>query len=92
MLYHCKKRSTLESFEDCTSHYSSHEAKITIGCYICHSYIMKWKKNVLLSECMNSGLTFNQQRGHTEARLRFKVSSERTEKREIDLAIPGLVV
>ena len=41
---------------------------------------------------MNSGLTSHQQRGHTETGPRFKVSSERPEKRGIDLAIPGLVV
>ena len=37
---------------------------------------------------MNSGLTSHQQRGHTETRPRFKVSSERPEKRGIDLATP----
>ena len=36
---------------------------------------------------MNSGLTSHQQRGHTETVPRFKVSSERSEKRGIDLAI-----
>ena len=36
---------------------------------------------------MNSGLTSHQQRGHTETGPRFKVSSERPEKRGIDLAI-----
>ena len=41
---------------------------------------------------VNSGLTSHQQRGHTETGPRFKVSSERPEKRGIDLAIPGLVV
>ena len=41
---------------------------------------------------MNSGLTPHQQRGHTETGPRFKVSSERPEKRGIDLATPGLVV
>ena len=41
---------------------------------------------------MNSGLTSHQQRGHTETGPRFKVSSERPEKRGIDLATPGLVV
>ena len=41
---------------------------------------------------MNSGLTSYQQRGHTETGPRFKVSSERQEKREINLAIPGLIV
>ena len=41
---------------------------------------------------MNSGLTSHEQRGHTETGPRFKVSSERLEKRGIDLAIPGLVV
>ena len=40
---------------------------------------------------MNSGLTSHQQRGHTETGPRFKVSSERPEKRGIDLATPGLV-
>ena len=35
---------------------------------------------------MNSGLTSHQQRGHTETGPRFKVSSERPEKRGIDLA------
>ena len=40
---------------------------------------------------MNLGLTFHQQRGHTETGPLFKVSSERTEKRGIDLVIPGLV-
>ena len=38
---------------------------------------------------MNSGLTSHQQRGHMETGPRFKVSSERPEKRGIDLAIPG---
>ena len=38
------------------------------------------------------GLTTHQQGGHTEKGPRFKVSSERPEKRGIDLAIPGLVV
>ena len=33
---------------------------------------------------MNSGLTSHQQRGHTETGPRFKVSSERPEKRGID--------
>ena len=41
---------------------------------------------------MNSGLTSHQQRGVTEMGPRFKVSSERPVKREIDLAIPGLVI
>ena len=41
---------------------------------------------------MNSVLTSHQQRGHTETGPRFKVSSERPEKRGIDLATPGLVV
>ena len=41
---------------------------------------------------MNPGLTSHQQRGHTETGPRFKVSSERPEKRGIDLATPGLVV
>ena len=41
---------------------------------------------------MNSGLTSHQQQGHTETGPRFKVSSERPEKRGIDLATPGLVV
>ena len=36
---------------------------------------------------MNSGLTSHQQRGHTETGPRFKVSSERPEKRGIDLAL-----
>ena len=44
------------------------------------------------SEWLKSGLTSNQQRGLTETGPRFKVSSERPEKRGIDLAIPGLVV
>ena len=43
-------------------------------------------------EWVNSGLTSHQQRGHTETGPRFKVSSERPEKRGIDLATPGLVV
>ena len=41
---------------------------------------------------MNSGLKSHQQHGHTETGSRFKVSSERPEKRRIDLTIPGLVV
>ena len=41
---------------------------------------------------MNSGLMSHQQRGHTETGPRFKVSSERPEKRGIDFATPGLVV
>ena len=52
-------------------------------------------KNAIIcvtSEWVNSGLTFHQQRGHTEMGPRFKVSPERPEKRGIDLAIPGLVV
>ena len=32
-----------------------------------------------------------QERGQTETGPRFKISSERLEKRGIDLAIPGLV-
>ena len=39
-----------------------------------------------------SELGSHQQRGHTETGPRFKVSSERPEKRGIDLATPGLVV
>ena len=45
-----------------------------------------------INEWVNSGLTPHQQRGHTETGPRFKVSSERPEKRGIDLATPGLVV
>ena len=41
---------------------------------------------------MPSGLTSRQQRDHMETGPRFKVSSERPEKRGIDLAIPGFVV
>ena len=41
---------------------------------------------------MNSGLRSHQQRDHTQTGPRFKVSSERPNKRGIDLAIPGLVV
>ena len=41
---------------------------------------------------MNSGLKFRQQRVHKETGPRFKVSSERLEKRAVVLAIPGLVV
>ena len=37
-------------------------------------------------------VTSHQQRGHTETGSRFKVSSERPEKRGIDLAVPELVV
>ena len=44
------------------------------------------------SERVSSDLTFHQQRGHTETGTQFKVSSERPEKRGVDLAIPGLVV
>ena len=40
---------------------------------------------------VNSGLTSHQQRGHTETGPRFKVSSERLEKRGIDLATPGFL-
>ena len=40
---------------------------------------------------MNSGLTSHQQRGHTETEPRFKVTSERPEKRGNDLAIAGEV-
>ena len=40
---------------------------------------------------MNSGLTSQRQRGHTETALRFKDPSERPELRGIDLEIPGLV-
>ena len=47
---------------------------------------------MFVCEWVNSGLTSHQQRGHTETGPRFKVSSERPEKRGIDLAIPGLVV
>ena len=39
---------------------------------------------------MNSGLMSHQQRGHTETGSWFTVSSERLEKRGIELAIPGL--
>ena len=45
-----------------------------------------------MSEWVNSDLTTHQQRGHTETRPRFKVSSERPEKQGIGFAIPGLVV
>ena len=41
---------------------------------------------------MNSDLTSHQRRGHTETGPRFKVSSERPEKRGIDHTIPGLIV
>ena len=41
---------------------------------------------------MNLDLKSHQQQGHTETGPRFKISSERPEKREIDLAIPGSVV
>ena len=41
---------------------------------------------------MNSGRTSHQEGGHTETGLQFKVSSERPEKKGIDLAIPGLAV
>ena len=41
---------------------------------------------------VNSVLMSRQQPGHTETGPRFKVSSERPEKRGIELAIPGLVV
>ena len=40
---------------------------------------------------MNTGLTSHHKRGHTETGPRIKVSSERSEKRGIDLAISGLV-
>ena len=40
---------------------------------------------------MKSGLTSHQQRDHTETGPRFEMSSERPEKRGIDLAVPGLV-
>ena len=39
---------------------------------------------------MNSGLAFHRQ--PTETGPQFKVSSERPEKREVDLEIPGLVI
>ena len=48
-----------------------------------HSLIQK------VSEWVSSGLTSHQQCGHTETRPQFRVSSERPEKRGIDLAIPG---
>ena len=38
------------------------------------------------------GLTSQQQQGHSRTGPRFKVSFERLEKQEINLAIPGLVV
>ena len=41
---------------------------------------------------MNSSLMFHQQLSHMETGPRFKVSSERLEKRVVDLVIPGLVV
>ena len=41
---------------------------------------------------MNSGFTSHRQLGHTETGSRFKVSSERPEKRGIKFAIPGLIV
>ena len=41
---------------------------------------------------MNLGVISQQQQGHMEIGPRFKVSSERQNKRGIDLAIPGLVV
>ena len=45
-----------------------------------------------MGKCVNSGLTSHQQRGHTETGPRFKVSSERPEKRGIDHAFPGMIV
>ena len=45
-----------------------------------------------MSERVNLGLTFHQQQGHMETETPFEVSSERPEKRGIDLAIPGLVI
>ena len=42
--------------------------------------------SVSLLELVYSGLTFHQQGGHTETGPRFKVSSERLEKRGINLA------
>ena len=45
-----------------------------------------------MGERVKLGLMSHQQRGHTETGPLFKVSSERQEKRGIDLAIPGLVV
>ena len=44
------------------------------------------------SEWTKSGLMSHQSRGHTETGPRFKVSSERPDKRAIDLAISGWVV
>ena len=41
---------------------------------------------------VNSELTSHQQQGHMRTGRKFKVSSERQEKRAIDLPIPGLVV
>ena len=41
---------------------------------------------------MNSSRTADLQQGHIEMGPRFKVSSKKTEKQEIDFAIPGLVV
>ena len=41
---------------------------------------------------MNTGLTFQQQRGHTETGPRLKVSSESPEKQGMDPTIRGLIV
>ena len=40
----------------------------------------------------NSGLKSHQQQGHMEMGPQFKVTSERQDKRGINVAIPGLVV
>ena len=46
----------------------------------------------MVSEWVNSSITSHQQRGHTETGPGFKVSSERPEKRVIDLVMPGLLI
>lgn len=45
-----------------------------------------------LNELVNPGLTSHLQEGHMETEPRSKASSERQEKRGVDIVIPGLVV
>ena len=46
----------------------------------------------MVKRWQNLSLMFHQKVGHAETEARLKISSERPEKRGIDLAIPVLVV
>ena len=60
--------------------------------YCLYCFLILEHQGSKLYQGVNSGSMSHQQGGHTEKGPRFKVSSERREKREIDLVIPKLVV